>query len=96
MEQWTEVRRAVLVEGMSKRAACRKFGIHWGTLKRILDHSAPPGYQRKAPVRRPKLGPWLGIIDQILEDDESRPKKQRHTARRIYDRLREEHAFTGG
>ena len=45
---------------------------------------------------RPKLGPWLGVIDQILENDESQPKKQRHTARRIYDRLKEEHAFTGG
>jgi transposase len=59
-----------------------------------MDH-VPPGYQRKKPVARPKLGTWLGIIDQILEEDEARPKKQRHTARRIYDRLKEEHAFTG-
>lgn len=39
---------------------------------------------------------WLGIVDQILEEDETKPKKQRHTARRIYDRRKEEHAFPGG
>ena len=38
----------------------------------------------------------LGVIDAILEDDKQRPAKQRHTAKRIFDRLREEHGFTGG
>jgi len=42
------------------------------------------------------MPPWLGVADQIMEDDEPRPKKQRHTARRIYDRLTQEHAFTAG
>jgi hypothetical protein len=59
-------------------------------------YSAPPGYRRNKPAARPKLGPWLGVIDQILEDNESQPKKQRHTAKRIYDRLKEEYSFTGG
>ena len=45
---------------------------------------------------RPKLDPFVGIINQILEEDKSRIKKQRHTARRIYERLRDEHGFTGG
>ena len=45
---------------------------------------------------KPKLGPWLGIIDQILEDDKTQHKKQRHTAKRIWDRLKAEHAFSGG
>lgn len=96
MEVYARVRRAVQVDGMSVRQAAREFGLSRPTIRKMLQYSVPPGYQRKAPVRRPKLGPWLGIIDQILEDDESRLKKQRHTARRIYDRLREEHAFTGG
>jgi transposase len=47
-------------------------------------------------VVRPKLGPWLGIIDQILVEDQSQPKKQRHTAKRIWDRLKAEHGFGGG
>ncbi len=42
------------------------------------------------------MGPWLGIIDAILQEDKTRPAKQRHTAKRIFDRLREEHGFTGG
>jgi hypothetical protein len=62
----------------------------------MLQFSLPPGYARKKPVQRPKLGPWLGIIDQILADDQSQPKQQRYTAKRIWDRLKTEHAFGGG
>ena len=47
-------------------------------------------------MRRPKLGPWQGAIDAILEEDKNRPPKQRHTAKRIFERLREEHSYSGG
>lgn len=96
MELYARVRRAVQVEGTSEREAARQFGIARETVRKMQRYSVPPGYQRKKPVRRPKLGPWVGVIDQILKDDESRPKKQRHTAQRIWDRLKEEHGFTGG
>ncbi len=96
MELYSRVRRAVQVEGTSEREAARQFGIARETVRKMQRYSVPPGYQRKKPVRRPKLGPWVGVIDQILKDDESRPKKQRHTAKRIWDRLKEEHGFTGG
>lgn len=59
-------------------------------------YAAPPGFQRQKPARRPKLGPWLGVIDAILEDDKQRPRKQRHTAKRIFERLRAEHGYSGG
>jgi transposase len=62
----------------------------------MLRFAVPPGYQRQQPIRRPKLGPWLGVIDAILNDDRQRPAKQRHTAKRIFERLKEEHQFTGG
>jgi transposase len=62
----------------------------------MLQYAVPPGYQRQQPIKRPKLGPWLGVIDAILEDDKQRPAKQRHTAKRIFERLKEEHGFTGG
>jgi transposase len=62
----------------------------------MLAYAVPPGYQRQQPIRRPKLGPWLGVIDAILADDKQRPAKQRHTAKRIFDRLKDEHGFTGG
>ncbi|MDH3371620.1 MAG: IS21 family transposase [Gammaproteobacteria bacterium] len=56
----------------------------------------PPGYRRKKAPARPKLDPFVGIIDQILETDTKRPKKQRHTSKRIFERLRDEHGFVGG
>lgn len=95
MEQWAEIRRQVLVEGMSKREACKRYAIHFLTLKKILSHEEPPGYRRAKPPTRPLTAPVLPIIRQILDDDTKAPKKQRHTAKRIWERLREEHGFTG-
>ena len=96
MENWAEIRRRVLVDGQSKRSVCREFDIHWDTLQKILHHSEPPGYRRAAPRPKPELEPFLPTIHQILEADRKAPKKQRHTARRIFERLRDEHGYTGG
>jgi transposase len=96
MDNWAEIRRRVLVDGLSKRAACRQYDIHWDTLTKILEHPEPPGYRRNTPRPRPKLDPYLGVIDQILQDDKKAPRKQRHTARRIFERLRDEHGYKGG
>jgi transposase len=87
VEIYGRVRRAVLVEGRSRRAVAREFGISRKTIEKMLRYSVPPGYQRQQPVRRPKLGPWLGVIDAILKDDKTTPAKQRHTAKRIFERL---------
>ena len=96
MEVYARVRRAVQVDGMSIRQAAREFGLARKTIRKMLQFALPPGYERKNPIVRPKLGPWVGVIDQILVDDRSQPKKQRHTAKRIWDRLKAEHGFTGG
>src|SRR5512144_2950182 len=96
MENWAEIRRRVLVGGLSKRAACREYDIHWDTLQKILDHPEPPGYRRTAPRTKPKLDPFLPVIHQILEADTKAPRKQRHTARRVFERLRDEHGYRGG
>ena len=58
--------------------------------------SVPPGYRRSRPAARPKLDPYTGIIDGILAADEGRPRKQRHTSKRIFERLRDEHGYAGG
>jgi transposase len=96
VEIYGRVRRAVRVEGRSQRAVAREFGLSRETVRKMLQYAVPPGYQRQQPIKRPKLGPWLGVINAILEDDKQRPSKQRHTAKRIFERLREEHSFTGG
>ncbi len=62
----------------------------------MLRHSEPPGYRRRQPPKRPKLGPFTDIIERILEEDRTVHRKQRHTAKRIFERLRDEHGFAGG
>jgi transposase len=82
--------------GMSQREAAKHFGISRDTVRKMLAYSVPPGYRRRALVRRPKLDAFIAIIDQWLEADRAFPRKQRHTAKRVFDRLRDEHGFAGG
>eukprot|EP01031_Cornospumella_fuschlensis_P005234 gene5234-6523_t len=96
VELYAKVRRAVMVDQMSEREAARLFGIHRKTVKKICQYAAPPGYQRKKEPDSPKLAGFTGIIDAILEADKQVHAKQRHTAIRILERLRDEHGFTGG
>jgi transposase len=96
VELYARVRRAVVVDKMSEREAARQFGLARETVRKMLRYSVPPGYRRQQPARRPKLDAWVGAIDQILEQDKTEPKKQRHSAKRVFERLRDEHAYTGG
>ena len=96
VDMYQRIRRACHVDGMSIREAARQFGLHRNTVKKALGFSIPPGYQRKQPIHRPKLERFTGLIDAILADDKIRPKKQHHTAKRIHERLRDEHGFAGG
>ena len=89
VEMYARVRRACMVEGMGIREAAREFGLHRDTVRKMLKYSVPPGYRRQHAPRRPKLEPYTGVIDRILEGDRVAPKKQRHTVKQIYDRLRE-------
>jgi transposase len=95
MEQWIAIRRAVLVDGISKREACRRFGIHWDTLQRILRHSLPPRYQRVQAADRPVIGPWLGRLREFLEANRGQPPKQRYTVKRMWEVICED-GFAGG
>src|SRR5205823_495720 len=96
LDLYLKVRHAVRIEGLSERAAARRFGIDPRTVKKMMKFSVPPGYVRKKPPAKPKLDPFISVIDQILKNDKSRPKKQQHTSKRIFERLRDEHGFTGG
>src|SRR5712675_1968313 len=96
VDLYLKVRHAVRIEGLSERAAARRFGIDPRTVNKMMKFSVPPGYVRKKPPAKPKLDPFIPVIEQILRDDKSRPKKQQHTSKRIFERLRDEHDFTGG
>ena len=95
VDAYLRVRRAVMVEGMSIREASRVFGLHRDTVRKMLAYSVPPGYRRQIAPRKPKLQSFTGVIDRILEDDHHAPRKQRHTAKRIFERLRDEYGFDG-
>jgi len=96
VELYAQVRLACRVEGLSQREAALRFGIDRKTVSKMLRYSIPPGYQRSAPPGRPKLDGFTALIDRILDEDRSAHRKQRHTAKRIFERLRDEHGFTGG
>lgn len=84
--------RQVLTGELSQRAACEKYHLGWHTLKKNLAHAEPPGYRQSQARPKRKLAPFLPFLQQILEADRQAPKKQRHTAKRIFKRLRDEHA----
>src|SRR3990172_12003620 len=88
VEIYARVRRAVYVEGLSERQVAREYGLARESVRKMLKYSAPPGYRRQQPAKKPELDPWVGVIDAILEEDRERPRKQRHTAKRIHERDR--------
>ena len=96
VDLYLRVRLACHVDGLSQREAASRFGIARETVRKMLRHSEPPGYRRRQPPKRPKLAPFADIIDRILEEDRTVHRKQHHTAKRIFDRLRDEYGFTGG
>jgi transposase len=96
LDNYAAVRRFVFIEGHSQREAARVFGLARKTIAKMCRFSAPPGYQRSKPIERPTLGPYIGVIDAILSADKQAPPKQRHTAKRIFERLKAEHGYGGG
>ena len=100
VEVYVQVRRACMVGGMSVRDASRVFGLNRDTVRKMLAYSVPPGYRRKSSPRSRTLRQaqdelFTGVINAIQEGDSKVPKKQRHTARRIFEGLRDEYGFDG-
>lgn len=95
MDLYLKVRHAHYEDGLSGRQIARDFGISRDSVAKMLAYSEPPGYRRSAPIKRPKLDPYTSQIDQWLSEDKAQPRKQRHTAKRIFERLRDECGFDG-
>jgi hypothetical protein len=96
VETYAAVRQFVFIEGKSRREAARVFGPSRETIDKMCRFSAPPGYRGTKAPEKPKLGPLIPAIDAILAGDRTAPPTQRHTAKRIFERLRAEHGFSGG
>ena len=96
MEVWAQIRRRVKSGELSMRAACSEYGLNFRTVKKIVQQTEPSTFQLDTPRDKPVLGPFIPIIQQILQEDRLAPAKQRHSGRRIFERLRDEHGYKGG
>jgi transposase len=94
VDQYSYIRTAHRVYGKKIKQIARETGHSKNTIKKVL-RGEYSGYKPRIMQPYPILGPYLSIIDQWLTDDKQRPKKQRHTAVRIYNRLKAEHDFQG-
>ncbi|HEV8064244.1 MAG TPA: IS21 family transposase [Acidimicrobiales bacterium] len=90
MELFEQIRKAHEKEGLSVRELATRFRTHRRTVRQALKSAVPPARKPPPPRVSPVLEAWKPIIDGWLEADKEAPKKQRHTARRIYQRLQEE------
>jgi transposase len=96
VEVYERVRQLVFIDGLRRREVARRLGLSRDVVSKMCRFSVPPGYVRTKPIPRPVLGRLVSVIDAILEADRTAPAKQRHTAQRIFERLRDEHGFAGG
>ena len=96
INQWLEIRRKILDQGVSRRQICRETGISRGTVRKILLHKVPPGYRRMTPIRRPKLDTHTHYIETLLSDNDSQPLPARLTVKCIFEKLRDERGYKGG
>ena len=95
VDEYIRIREMVLVDGLSQRETARRLGCSRKTVRKVLKEILPPGYRRKTQPKRGVIDPVRAYIDAWLEADQQRPRKQRHTAQRIYQRLQDEYGFSG-
>ena len=96
MNQREQIRRAYFIEGKSIRGIAREGHHDRKTVRKAIHDAGPSSYTLSNARPRPVLGAFVAIIDRWLSEDEAQPRKQHHTARRIYHRLVAEHNYSGG
>ena len=88
---YEKVRKAHEREGLSVRALARRFHVHRRDVRQALASALPPPRKPAPPRPAPKVEPWKPVIEAWLEADKKAPRKQRHSARRVWQRLVQEH-----
>jgi transposase len=96
VELFEQIRRDRDRDGLSIRALAEKHGVHRRTVRQALESAVPPVKRRPQSRPAPKLGEFRGLIDEWLIADQLEPRKQRHTAKRIWQRLLDEHGVEVG
>jgi len=94
VELFAAIRRDSRVEGLSVRALAGKYGVHRRTVREALS-SVWPAPRKKPPPRKSRLEPFKPAIEVMLRADLDAPRKQRHTVKRIFDRLVAEQEMEG-
>lgn len=94
VDQYNYIRAANRVYGKTIKQIARETGHSRNTIKKIL-RGEYNGYKTRENQPYPVLGPHIEVIEQWLADDKGQPKKQRHTAVRVFHRLQQEYDFTG-
>lgn len=96
MNVYEQIRKAREKDGSSIRALSRRFGVHRRDVRQALESAVPPQRKVSSSRQRSALDPWRPTIDGWLEADRKAPRKQRHTARRVWQRLVDEHGVQVG
>jgi transposase len=91
VELFEQIRRDRRLERLSIRELAERHGVHRRTVRQALESAVPPPRRAYPPRRRPAIDPFVAVIDGWLLDDKDAPRKQRHTARRVWQRLVVEH-----
>ena len=95
VDHYELIRRKVIIEGMSQRNTAKELGHSRETVAKALKLRIPPGYRLSQPRSKPVVEPVQHIIDAWLEENKKARRKQKQTAMRMYERLRDEYGFTG-
>ena len=95
VDEKEKIRRLYFIKRHSIRKIAREHHYSRKTVRKAIQDASVPEYHLSVPKSYPVMGPYLAVIERWLREDKYRPKKQRHTAHRIYERLVDEHGFTG-
>ena len=88
LETIAKIRRLHLIQGMPIKAICRELGLSRKVVRKVLRSGATEFHYARTQQPLPKLGPWQAELDQLLEANEAKPRRERLTLIRVFEALR--------